>query len=390
MLVPLLLTLPWLAVVAFVVFRVTPPRVLPPASVPRADAPLVSVVIPARNEAVNIGTCLDSVTASRYPRFEVVVVDDRSDDETGELARRCPRRNARRLDVIRGEALPSGWVGKPWACAQGARQASGELLLFTDADTRHGPGLLGRAVAELQVREADVVSVTGRQLMETFWERLVQPQIFLNMMFRFWNVDRWVERGRWRDAIANGQFLLFRRSSYDALGGHAAVRGEVVEDLRLAQEVVRGGRRLVLRVAEDELAVRMYRSLPEIVRGWSKNVLLGALQTMPRWTHAFVAPLALSVGATLWLAPPVVLAAAAFGLGPPPLLVWSTVATAVSVLFWMGFTQRFGAPARYGLLYPAGAAVSVYILLRAWWRSSNVEWKGREYRVDVYGRGPGA
>ena len=158
-------------------------------------------------------------------------------------------------------------AGQAWACRQGADVATGEVLLFTDADTVHGPDLLGRAVAAMEEDEADVVTVAGRQLMESFWERLVQPQVFLTMVFRFYDAEKTIRSGRWRNAIANGQFLMFKRGTYDAIGGHASVKDEVVEDLALAQSVMRLGHRLSLRLGETAFATRMYRSLGELVSG---------------------------------------------------------------------------------------------------------------------------
>ena len=265
MLLSLLLALPWVALFAFLVLRVRLPQDLKEAA--PASTPLVSVVVPARNEALNIGTCLRSLTAARYPAFEVVVVDDRSDDGTGDIARGVAPGGARRVRVVTGAPVPPGWLGKPWACAQGARVAEGEILLFTDADTIHEPELLGSAVAALEAEGADTLTVVGRQLMETFWERLVQPQVFLLMLVRFFDPAAAAAKGQWRNSIANGQFLMFRREAYAALGGHEAVRGEVIEDLALAQLLVRRGYRLAMRLAEGMLATRMYRSLGHLAEG---------------------------------------------------------------------------------------------------------------------------
>lgn len=365
--------------------RVRLPRALPDAARARAllpaPPPLASVVIPARNEEHNIGRVMASVISGRYPRFEVVVVDDESEDRTEEVARLFARGRAERLEVVAGEPVPEGWLGKPWACVQGARRARGDLLLFTDADTVHAPDLLTRSVAALVEDEADALTLMGRQLMGSFWERLVQPHVFVMMMARFHDVRCPLPPGRWRDALAAGHFLLFRRDVYDDLGGHEAVRGEVVEDLRLAQLLVRGGRRLTWRSAEDALATRMYRSLGELVAGWSKNVALGALLTMPSPLRPFVLPAAVAFGAAVWLAPPLALVAGLVGAGGSALLVWASAVVAVSALFWAAVTARAGAPPAYGLLYPLGAAVGLWIVLRSWTRGTRVEWKGREYRV---------
>jgi chlorobactene glucosyltransferase len=384
------------------------------------DTPFVSVIVPARNERLNIERCLRSLTASRYAAFEVVVIDDRSEDETAAMASDAPAGNARDVRVIRGAELPEGWLGKPWACHQGADAARGELLLFTDADTTHAPDLLGRAVAGLREERADLLTVVGRQLMETFWERLVQPHIFLMMLFRFPSFEDTARNRRWRDAIANGQFMLFPRRSYDLIGGHAGVRDEVVEDLVLAQHVKQAGLALRIRGAEDDLATRMYRSLSDLVAGWSKNLFVGGRQASPRILRPVIMPLALVGQIGLWLAAPAVflvtigvvaagaigagavgagaVAASAVGagavgmasvagdaLGGPSggvmadLLLWSGSVYALSALAFGLFTRQMGAPGRYGLLYPLGAFMTICILVRSWMRGGRVEWKGRRY-----------
>jgi chlorobactene glucosyltransferase len=386
----LLLVLPWIAAMLYVVAWVRLPRPLdadgPEASGSAGDGtggalPFVSVVIPARDEAHNIERVVATVAASDYPDFEIVVVDDRSADGTAGLARAVPRGNARRILVVDGEPLPDGWLGKPWACRQGARWASGSVLLFTDADTVHGPDLLARAVSALRTSRADAVPVVGRQLMGSVWERLVQPQVFVNMVVRFRDQSRPLPPERWRDAIANGQYILLPREVYDAIGGHAAVKSEVVEDLRLAQILVRGGRTLEVRRAEESFATRMYRDLGELVRGWSKNIVLGGLQTLPPGLRPFTPPAMLLSAAALWLAPPLALVAALLGVGGSGLAVWAVGAVGVSLLFWCLVTRRFGAPWAYGLLYPLGSAVVWYIVLRSWTGMGRVEWKGRQYRA---------
>lgn len=393
--------LPWLAALLFVRFRARFPSELPDTdegpSEPRPQGwPSVSVVVPARDEAHNIGRCLASLAASDYPDFEIVVVDDRSTDGTGDLARAVSRNRARGIRVLEGEALAEGWLGKPWACIQGARAADGEVLLFTDADTVHRPDLLRRAILGMVQERADLLTLMGRQLMESFWERLLQPHVFLGMLFRFPDFERIAGNDRWRDAIANGQYILMPTSSYWAVGGHEAVRDEVVEDLALAQQVKRAGMRLRIRGAEEGLATRMYRSLGEIVAGWSKNLMLGGQQTFPRWMRPLVPPLSLAGSVVLWLVPPAVLVVLGFGLlagtwttaSVGGVLAWSGVAVTASVVQFGWFAKRLGAPGWYGLLYPLGAGVTSFILARSWLRGSRVRWKGREYRVPTASERP--
>ena len=377
---------PWILVWAYVALRVRLPRPLPNREGRLDDEPFVSIIVPARNEARNIEACLESLTALTYSGFEIIVVDDRSDDRTRELASAVEAGRANRVHVVEGAPLPPGWFGKPWACFQGAREARGRILLFTDADTVHAPSLLSRAVRGMAEDDADAVTLLGRQVMDSFWERVLQPQFFVLLVLRYPHARRPLPQRRWRHAIANGQYILIRREAYDGLGGHAAVAGEVVEDLRLAQELVRAGHTLSLREAEDGLATRMYQSLADVVEGWGKNLATAVKQSSPSWAQWLVPPLALVTGALLWIAPPAVLVTAlttAAFAGTPvvgsPLVVLATAATAMSVVFWMGVSARLGAPAAYGLLYPLGAVVAGYIYLLSWWRGPRVHWKGRVY-----------
>lgn len=366
---------PWIVFAAYLVLRVRLPRALPGARV-LDRPPSVTVIIPARNEARNIVACLTSVVASTYPDFDVVVVDDRSDDETAVLARTVGQGGASRVQVIDGDELPEGWFGKPWACHQGAVSARGEVLLFTDADTVHAPELLSRAVAALQEDPADAVTIMGRQLMESFWEKVVQPQVFLMMTLRFANMRRPFRH--WRGAVANGQYILIRREAYDAIGGHESVRGEVVEDLRLAQRLIRAGRVLSLREAEAVFSTRMYQSLGDIVEGWSKNVAAGAQQSVHPALRPFLLPIMLVSGVGLWMVPPVVLALALAGVVPDA-LAWAAWVTGGSAAFWMLAAWRFGIRPGWGLLYPLGALVSTLIFVRSFARGRHVVWKGRAY-----------
>jgi chlorobactene glucosyltransferase len=341
----------------------------------------VSVIVPARNEERSIRSCVESICASDYPDFEVIVVDDRSVDTTLDLARAIPQNHARRVKAVKGRELPDGWIGKPWACAQGARVAGGDLLLFTDADTIHAPELLGRAVAGLAEDQGDALTLLGRQVMETFWERLVQTHMMAAIVFRFPNPGKPRPTRNWRDAIANGQFILFDRAVYEGIGGHEAVKGEIVEDQRLAQILCRSGKRLAVREGEAVFATRMYRSLNELIEGWSKNVSLAARQAVPSWAAPIAMPTAILVSVSIWIVPPLVLLLSLTGGGPGTWRMWSTSITGFSVLAWSVVAWRLRAPIWTSLFYPLAAAVVNYIFLKSWIRGGHVEWKGREHRV---------
>jgi chlorobactene glucosyltransferase len=350
------------------------------SDVPPVDGTPVTVIIPARNESATIATVLRSVLASRYHPFELIVVDDRSSDDTAAIVARFAADDPR-VRLLPGQPLPDGWYGKPWACAQGAVAATGRLLLFTDADTRHEPDLLGRAVGALEREGADLVTVAPHQRCVTFWERLIMPQIWLLLALRY-HPMRVNRARRERDVIANGQFILTRREAYDAVGTHASVRHEVAEDLALAQAYLRHGRRIHFAFADRLMETRMYHSLPHLVEGWSKNVYLGGRRSFPEEpVRRALVPVMLLMALLFWLIPPGLLLAQALGaevvgLGPAAL-----AATATSAVFWMLVSFGMRIPVAYGAGFPVGAAMALYIVARSTWRGGRrVEWRGRVYR----------
>ena len=373
----LLPALPWLAPFASLI-RLADRR--PNLSdIAPIQGPLVTVVVPARNESETIVAVVRSILASSYGAFELLVVDDRSTDDTAAIVERLAAGNPR-VRLVRGEPLPDGWYGKPWACAQGARAGTGGLLLFTDADTRHEPELLGRAVGALGHERADLITVAPHQRCVTFWERLVMPQIWLLLGLRYH--PREVNRARReRDVIANGQFILTTREAYDAVGTHAAVRHEVAEDLALAQAYLRHGRRIHFAFAERLMETRMYQSLPQLVEGWSKNVYLGGRRSFPQEpARRALVPAMLLAATGFWLIPPLVLLAGTLGAGIGSLARPALVAAGLSVLFWGLISYGMKIPVTYGLLYPLGALMTLYIILRSTWRGERrVEWRGRVY-----------
>jgi chlorobactene glucosyltransferase len=350
-----------------------PPHPSGPAGSP---GPVVSVIVPARDEAANIEPCVRSILAASYAPLELIVVDDRSSDGTAEIVERLAAapEAAGRMRLVRGAELPAGWFGKQWALVQGYRAARGELLLFADADTRHHPELVGRAVRALGTEHAALVSVVSRQEMATFWERLILPQIFFALASRVGDLQR-VNRTRveW-DAIANGQFILTTRAAYDAVGTHETVRQSVVEDMALAQAYVRHHLDIFLTHGEQYMSTRMYRDLAGIVAGWTKNLATGVpLAFPPNGLVRRVVPYVMWLPALAWILPPVLWAL----FGWP----WAAVATVISLAIWLVAYRVAEAPLGYALLYPLGAAMVAYIMIRSAWRGGTIEWRGRRYSV---------
>ena len=348
-----------------------------------SDAPvtggeLVSVIVPARNEAATIRTLLSSLLATRYSPMEIVVVDDRSTDDTATLVSTI---SDPRLRLLQGQELPQGWYGKPWACYQGFRVAHGSLLLFTDADTHHHPELLGRAVGALSHEGAGLVTVSPLQRCVTFWERVVMPQIWFLLALRYHPPA--VNRARQeRDVIANGQFILTTREAYEAVGTHKVVSHEVAEDLALAQAYLRGGYKLHFAFAERLMETRMYQNLAQLIEGWSKNIYLGGRRSFPDQAllQALV-PLMLIGAMLFWLAPPFLLLSSIFIVGLRELVGAAAImASLTSTLFWMLMCRQMQIPAIYGAGYPLGALMALYIVARSTWRGGRrVEWRGRVY-----------
>ena len=341
---------------------------------------MVSIIIPARNEAAVIGTVVRSVLASTYRPFELLVVDDRSTDDTAAMVEQV---TDHRVRLIRGAELPAGWYGKPWACYQGYLAAKGELLLFTDADTKHEPELLARAVGALFHEKAGLVTVSPHQRCVTFWERVVMPQIWFLLALRYQPAS--VNRARKeRDVIANGQFILATRKAYEAAGTHEAVRHEVAEDLALAQAFLRHRQKLHFAFAEQLMETRMYQGLSHLIEGWSKNIYLGGRRSFPQEPvlRALV-PAMLTIALVFWLAPPAMLLASLLSPDLAAFTPAALIATGFGALFWMLVCYGMKIPFWYGLGYPLGALMALYIVLRSTRRGSRrVEWRGRIYNEN--------
>jgi chlorobactene glucosyltransferase len=284
--------------------------------------------------------------------------------------------------VVEAPDLEPGWLGKQWACAHGASLASGRLLCFTDADTVHAPDLHVRSVRALLDRRADLLSVAGAQELGTFWERLVQPQVFALLFARYGGSEVVSRAKRPEDVIANGQYLLFARSSYETLGGHASVRGKVAEDLALAMRAKSIGMRVHIIQGLEQLSTRMYASLGDLVRGWMKNVYAGGIETLPSGrVFRLLYPVILLAPILMWLAPPVVLVLWLTGLARDAVGIWALATCAILLVWWVIVYTAMTRRPWYALAAPMGNLLLGYIFLRAIARGTRVEWKGREYDV---------
>ncbi len=340
-----------------------------------ASRPRVSIVIPARNEEAEIERAVRSHLAQDYPDVEVVVVDDRSTDGTTVILERLARTD-QRLRIVAGREPPPGWLGKPHALAQGAAAASGDLLLFADADVRYHPDALREAVAVLESRKIDLVTLLAHFEMRGFWENVLLPYVTISV---YGSLGFLANLPRVRAfAIGAGTGMLIRRSAYEAIGGHAGIRNSAVDDVRLAMAVKRAGFRCLLLRAEGRVAVRMYRSLQSIWDGLTKSLAFA----FSGWTGPPLAA-ATALYLSISIAPFAVLAAALLGapVSPHNLALASLLAAAL-ICLRAALAAILGDSLWPALTHPLMAAVWAGIITRSLYHRyirKRLTWRGREF-----------
>src|SRR5581483_10979273 len=230
-----------------------------------ASPTAISIIIPARNEQACVAACLESLVTQSDVPYEIIVVDDHSTDRTAEIARSFTK-----VKVISAPALPDGCTGKNNAVAAGAQVATGDWLLFTDADTVHLPGSLARALAEAQQQGAALLSYSPRQQVRGILEKAVMAVIFAELAATYRPAQ--VSDPTSPAAAANGQYLLISRDAYQSVGGHGAIAAKLLEDVALARAVKQSGRKIFFRFGGDAVRTRMYRNFSQLREGWTKNL----------------------------------------------------------------------------------------------------------------------
>lgn len=337
--------------------------------------PKVSIVVPARNEERAVAAAVGSQLAQDYPEFEVIVVNDRSTDGTGAILETLAR-GSPRLRVVAGSEPPPGWLGKPHALWLGARAASGEILLFADADVRYDPRCLREAVSLLLEREADFLGLLPRLEAEGFWENVLLPFV-IGAYYGGPGLFANRRRPRWI-ALGGGAGNMIRRSAYEAIGGHEALKASVIDDVALALRAKLSGFRTCAARAEDRVAVRMYRGFREVCAGFTKNVAYA----YQGWTGA-VLFLLMAVWLVLTLAPPTFLLLALAGVRAAPRDVTLAAAgTAMPILARLIVAAAVGDPLWPSFAHPIMAAVWAGITCRSLYQRvvrRRLTWRGREF-----------
>lgn len=336
---------------------------------------MVSVLVPARNEAPTLPGCLDSLLAQTYENYEVVVLDDQSTDATWEVIADYERLFPGRVRGVRGEPLgEDGWFGKPHAMQQLSRHARGEYFLFTDADTIHGPQSVAWAVTNLEAHRADCLSGYVFQEMSTLGEQFIVPATYIMsaMVLPLWLITALPAPGL---SFAIGQVILFRRSAFEAIGGYERVRGTISDDLAIARELKKAGFREVFLDIHRHVRCRMYQGYRASFHGVSKNIYdLAGHRSMffalavTLLVSFVVLPLALLPIQILTRSPAAQRTLTCVGLF---LLAWALVLYDRGLPWWTPF------------LYPV---LFVHLLYMAWWgvghaiTGQGVVWKDRTLR----------
>lgn len=339
--------------------------------------PTVSAIVPARNEEATITAAVNSLAAQPEIK-EIIVVNDQSTDGTAaalqQLSSQYPQ-----LRVLETKELPAGWVGKNYAVSLGAAQAAGDWLLFTDADGVHLPGSTAQALADAVQHEAGLVSYSPEQETHTWWEKSLIPFVYTRLSYKYSYTA--VNHPNSPAAAATGQYLLIRREDYTRIGGHAAVAGEVLEDVALARLAKQAGVRLYFASGYGIMRVRMYRTFSAMWQGWTKNLyplMAGAAERRNGKTSR-------AVGRELFrVIPWIPLLLLPFALVHLIFLVVGLALLAGRHAAYVGDLRRNRFPGVLAVYYLPGVALYAAALLNSEWHYAHgsVTWKGREYPVN--------
>ncbi len=349
-----------------------------------STCPLVSILVPARNEADHIEECVRSLLGQRYENLEVLVLDDQSTDATPAIVQQLidelPLEQKSRLQLLRGATLPDGWIGKNFACYQLARQARGDYLLFTDADSVHTPQAVSTVIQGLH--DLGVQFLTGHPgyILRGIGERLVIPLLYFKV---FTLLPLLLVRRRSAPilAVANGPLLCFQRAAYEEIGGHEAVKASILEDISLARKVKAAGYRMAYVDGQDLVSCYMYDSFAELWAGFSRTFFAF-------YNYSLLAASAMIIfNLALFVVPPLLVLASLFVPPARPALLFSLGSYMLAVLMRILLILVSARSQRVPLillspLHSISMLLECMILLNAvrWhFRKKGAMWKSRYY-----------
>lgn len=353
-------------------------------SEPDDRLPFVSVVVPARNEGTKIGRCLESLANQNYPNYEIIAIDDRSTDNTGEVIKELAAKYPK-IRSVYGQEAPSGWIGKCSALVHGVKYANGQWFIFTDADTYHTPDSLRLALSDAIRNNAELMSFMPVQELGSFWEKVVMP-VLLGSFLCGDPMNTINDRTKDR-AYAYGQYILVRRDVYEAVGGHHSVHDQILDDISFARVVKEHGFHIMAADGRPLYSVRMYTNLETLWQGWTKNLyaliecqLINLVLVIILINLAVVGPFVQAA----WLASSLI-----SGSWDPtmPALMALTVLQLGMLYAWYQRTAQHYTGVGFGhfFLLPLGSLTvsllylhSAYLVLT----KNKVSWKGRKYTVN--------
>ncbi|MEM9445301.1 MAG: glycosyltransferase family 2 protein [Verrucomicrobiota bacterium] len=339
------------------------------------EYPLISILIPARNEENNLRSCLNSMVQQSYPKLEIFILDDQSTDKTPDIIKEFTKDDSR-IAYLPGKKLPKNWTGKAWACHQLAEKAKGEYIVFTDADTIHNPHCILSAYHQAIDDKADLLSLWPRQLCKTWSEILVVPFIYV-LLLTF--LPHWMG-GRFKSlGAANGQFLFFRRKAYRNIKGHDSVRNHLVDDVALARLIKIRGYNLKNKDGSDFITCRMYTNFKDLWSGFSKNLRAGHDSSLVSFLtlsflqfFLYLMPFLLVLAHLLGIEP-IAKYKSLFGICICQCGVIIAMRCAMSVVYRHHILSAF--------LHPLGQILTLVIALNSWrlYAFGRVFWKERKY-----------
>ena len=334
--------------------------------------PLISVLIPARNEEANIGTCLESLRRQDYPRFEILVLDDASTDGTADIVAEVAAED-RRVRLLQGQPLPSGWAGKPFACQQLANEAKGSWLLFTDADTVHAPAVLRQVLCAALGSGATLISGFPHQRTTSIWQKMAIPIMFYFIIL-CWMPLWWMQRSRRTlPSVTIGQFMFFSAPEYRSIGGHEAVKSHIIEDVELGMEMWRHKYRQLTLDLTPLVSCQMYREFGSMWQGINRWLYTVASMSALALIVLMAAVIFLFLMPFIWLAYGLLLA------GP---LFWIVLQVVILLAARFLAGRRFSQPVSSTILHPFGMGFVLLISVYATYQyliGAGVRWKGRVY-----------